>query len=99
MQSVQESSLAFLLIDPFLICDDFEADIDDKELADMKKSCDGLVEKLKESVEGASKLKSENERLRKLLASPYRRTAALLRRISRDRSSLTGRTMNACRLC
>ncbi|MBQ2313659.1 MAG: flagellar assembly protein FliW [Treponema sp.] len=33
MQSVQESSLAFLLIDPFLICDDFEADIDDKELA------------------------------------------------------------------
>ena len=40
-----------------------------KELADMKKSCDGLVEKLKESVEEASKFKSENERLRKLLAS------------------------------
>ena len=40
-----------------------------KELADMKKSCDGLVEKLKESVEEASKLKGENERLRKLLAS------------------------------
>ena len=40
-----------------------------KELADMKKARDGLSEKLKESVEGASKLKSENERLRKLLAS------------------------------
>ncbi|HBG65263.1 MAG TPA: flagellar assembly protein FliW [Treponema sp.] len=33
MQSVQESTLAFLLVDPFLICEDFEADIDDKELA------------------------------------------------------------------
>ena len=40
-----------------------------KELADMKKARDGLSEKLKESEEGASKLKSENERLRKLLAS------------------------------
>ena len=40
-----------------------------KELAEMKKARDGLSEKLKESVEGASKLKSENERLRKLLAS------------------------------
>ena len=40
-----------------------------KELADMKKVCEGLAEKLKESSEGASKLKSENERLRKLLAS------------------------------
>ena len=40
-----------------------------KELADRKKALDGLSEKLKESSEGASKLKSENERLRKLLAS------------------------------
>jgi len=40
-----------------------------KELADMKKSRDGLAEKLKVSEEGASKLKSENERIRKLLAS------------------------------
>lgn len=40
-----------------------------KELADMKKSRDGLAAKLKESEEGASKLKGENERLRKLLAS------------------------------
>ena len=40
-----------------------------KELADMKKSRDGLAEKLKESEEGASKLKSENDRMRKLLAS------------------------------
>lgn len=40
-----------------------------KELADMKKSRDGLAAKLKESAEGASKLTSENERLRKLLAS------------------------------
>ena len=40
-----------------------------KELADMKKSRDGLAAKLKESEEGSSKLKSENERLRKLLAS------------------------------
>jgi len=40
-----------------------------KELAAMKKVRDGLAEKLKESVEGASKLKSENERLRKLLAT------------------------------
>ena len=40
-----------------------------KELADMKKSRDGLAAKLKESEEGASKLKGENERLRMLLAS------------------------------
>ena len=40
-----------------------------KELADMKKSREGLAAKLKESEEGSSKLKSENERLRKLLAS------------------------------
>ncbi len=32
LQSLQESNLAFLLIDPFLIADDYEADIDDKEL-------------------------------------------------------------------
>lgn len=33
MQSVTDSSLAFLLIDPFLICEEYEADIDDKELS------------------------------------------------------------------
>lgn len=32
LQSLQDSNLAFLLIDPFLITDDYEADIDDKEL-------------------------------------------------------------------
>ncbi|MBQ0039505.1 MAG: flagellar assembly protein FliW [Treponema sp.] len=31
-QSMQDSNLAFLLIDPFLIADDYEADIDDAEL-------------------------------------------------------------------
>ena len=33
LQSLQEKSLAFLLIDPFLIADDYEAQIDDDELA------------------------------------------------------------------
>lgn len=33
LQSLQDSNLAFLLIDPFLISNDYEADIDDKELA------------------------------------------------------------------
>lgn len=33
MQSLEESSLAFLLIDPFLVCPDYEADIDDEDLA------------------------------------------------------------------
>ena len=32
LQSLQAKSLAFLLIDPFIICKDYEADIDDKEL-------------------------------------------------------------------
>ena len=40
-----------------------------KELAETKKVRDQLVEKLKETVERASGLQSENERLRKLLAS------------------------------
>ncbi|MBS7241780.1 flagellar assembly protein FliW [Treponema sp.] len=31
-QSLQEPNLAFLLIDPFIIADDYEADIDDSEL-------------------------------------------------------------------
>lgn len=31
-QSMQEPNLAFLLIDPFIIADDYEADIDDSEL-------------------------------------------------------------------
>ena len=33
LQSLDESSLAFLLIDPFIINSDFEVDIDDKELS------------------------------------------------------------------
>lgn len=33
LQSLQDSNLAFLIIDPFIICDDYEVDIDDKELA------------------------------------------------------------------
>ena len=32
LQSLQDQNLAFLLIDTFLICDSYEADIDDKEL-------------------------------------------------------------------
>lgn len=32
LQSLQDFNLAFLLIDPFLISEDYEADIDDKEL-------------------------------------------------------------------
>ncbi|MGN0728783.1 flagellar assembly protein FliW [Treponema sp.] len=32
LQSLQEKNLAFLLIDPFLIADDYEAEIDDAEL-------------------------------------------------------------------
>lgn len=33
LQSLEESALAFLLIDPFIIRKDYEADIDDEELA------------------------------------------------------------------
>lgn len=33
LQSLQDKNLAFLLIDPFIICEDYEADIDDKALA------------------------------------------------------------------
>lgn len=32
LQSTEESNLAFLMIDPFLICSDYEADIDDSAL-------------------------------------------------------------------
>ncbi len=32
LQSTEESNLAFLMIDPFLICNDYEADIDDSAL-------------------------------------------------------------------
>lgn len=32
LQSIDDSNLAFLLIDPFLICSDYEADIDDESL-------------------------------------------------------------------
>lgn len=33
LQSIQDNKLAFLVIDPFIICEDYEVDIDDKELA------------------------------------------------------------------
>jgi flagellar assembly factor FliW len=33
LQSRQDANLAFLLIDPFIICEDYEVDIDDKSLA------------------------------------------------------------------
>lgn len=32
MQSTQEQALAFLIIDPFVITDDYELDVDDKQL-------------------------------------------------------------------
>ncbi|MBQ9539757.1 MAG: flagellar assembly protein FliW [Treponema sp.] len=32
MQSVQDKDLAFLLLDPFIVCQDYEADIDEGEL-------------------------------------------------------------------
>ncbi len=32
LQSTEKKELAFLLVDPFLICDDYEADIDDGTL-------------------------------------------------------------------
>lgn len=32
LQSLDEKALAFLLVDPFLICNDYEADIDDESL-------------------------------------------------------------------
>ena len=32
LQSTEDSNLAFLLIDPFLVCKEYETDIDDKEL-------------------------------------------------------------------
>ena len=33
MQSTDESSLAFLIVDPFLVAEDYELDVDDKALA------------------------------------------------------------------
>lgn len=33
MQSLEDQNLAFLIIDPFLIADDYELDVDDKSLA------------------------------------------------------------------
>ncbi|MCQ2610647.1 MAG: flagellar assembly protein FliW [Treponema sp.] len=33
MQSLQEEKLAFLIVDPFLVCNEYELDIDDKQLA------------------------------------------------------------------
>jgi flagellar assembly factor FliW len=32
MQSLEDSNLAFLIVDPFLICKDYELDVDDKSL-------------------------------------------------------------------
>lgn len=33
MQSLDDKDLAFLLLDPFIVCADYEADIDDSELS------------------------------------------------------------------
>ncbi|MBQ6568025.1 MAG: flagellar assembly protein FliW [Treponema sp.] len=33
MQSLEDKDLAFLLLDPFIVCPDYEADIDDSELS------------------------------------------------------------------
>lgn len=33
LQSTQSAELAFLVVDPFLVCSDYEVDVDDKELA------------------------------------------------------------------
>ena len=33
MQSLEDKDLAFLLLDPFIVCPDYEADIDDAELS------------------------------------------------------------------
>ena len=33
LQSIENQKLAFLIIDPFLICSDYETDIDDETLA------------------------------------------------------------------
>lgn len=35
LQSVQKDSLAFLVVDPFLVCSDYEVDIDDKQLEEI----------------------------------------------------------------
>ncbi|AEE17274.1 flagellar assembly protein FliW [Treponema brennaborense] len=35
LQSVQDKSLAFLVVDPFLICSEYELDVDDKTLAEI----------------------------------------------------------------
>lgn len=45
LQSLEEKSLAFLLIDPFLVCPEYETDIDDKELlkVGIKDASDVLV--------------------------------------------------------
>ena len=33
MQSIEDQKLAFLVVDPFLICNDYELDVDDKSLS------------------------------------------------------------------
>ena len=38
LQSLEEKNLAFLLVDPFLICSDYEADIDDETLGKIQVS-------------------------------------------------------------
>ncbi len=38
LQSLEEKNLAFLLVDPFLICGDYEADIDDETLGKIRVS-------------------------------------------------------------
>ena len=36
LQSCEDSNLCFLIVDPFLICSEYEADIDDESLAKIK---------------------------------------------------------------
>ena len=45
MQSLDESSLAFLIVDPFIIADNYELDVDDKALSeiDVASSADVIV--------------------------------------------------------
>ena len=45
LQSLEESKLAFLLVDPFLVCPEYETDIDDSELSkiDIKDPAQVLV--------------------------------------------------------
>lgn len=43
MQSLDEQNLAFLIVDPFIIADDYELDVDDRTLAEIDVSSPGDV--------------------------------------------------------